>query len=408
MGSSKRILIYNSGPLYPVAGMNQVRVINQIKALSKEHQVYFYFLSGRGSSSEHTVRELMNYCFSIREITTFTRSVFYKIIRHLFLGLLFEHIAYPEEWFSLSNRIVSKKIARLINKDQFDIIISHYWQASRFFIYLENRVIRAVDTHYLVEENIELFKGGHYAHLKNTKLGKLLEKEHNLQKKVFYESDLLIVNSANQKKILDSDYSQIEALCIPNGQELECFLNGSSQDSRHESNFLFYGALSNQFNEKALKRLIEAVFPLIKRRLPGANLTIMGSNPPAWLIDKTSGDKSIRITGYIKDVRTVFCSCSACIIPLESGSGFRGRVVELLAGGVPVIGTDNALKSIQIEHGVNGYISDSDEEIAKYSVLMATDAEEREKIVRNGKEFVKDNYSIEATFGKLSEYLYSI
>ena len=73
-----------------------------------------------------------------------------------------------------------------------------------------------------------------------------------------------------------------------------------------------------------------------------------------------------------------------------------------------MIGTDNALKSIQIEHGVNGYISDSDEEIAKYSVLMATDAEEREKIVRNGKEFVKDNYSIEATFGKLSEYLYSI
>ena len=135
---------------------------------------------------------------------------------------------------------------------------------------------------------------------------------------------------------------------------------------------------------------------------------IMGSNPPGWLIKRAECNSYLKITGYIEDPCSIFYRCCACILPLESGSGFRGRVVELMAGGVPVIGTSNALKSINIEHGMNGFIADSDEDIVKYSVLMANDHELRQKIVRNGRDLVKTHFSLESTFGRLSEYFLNI
>jgi glycosyltransferase involved in cell wall biosynthesis len=130
----------------------------------------------------------------------------------------------------------------------------------------------------------------------------------------------------------------------------------------------------------------------------------MGSSPPEWLKELAEKDSAIEITGFVEDVRPVFARCFACVIPLESGSGFRGRTVELLASGVPVIGTTNALQSVQIEHGVNGFIADTDEEIIHWVVQLIEDKELRKRISNAGRTFAGNNYTLEATFGLLSNY----
>ena len=52
------------------------------------------------------------------------------------------------------------------------------------------------------------------------------------------------------------------------------------------------------------------------------------------------------------------------ILPMSIAGGFRTRVVEVMAMGVPVIGTHNALDCLEMENGIHGFITDNDSEMA--------------------------------------------
>ena len=403
MSERKNILVFNAGPLFPVGGMHQVRVYNQIISLSKDHDVDFMFLYTKEDAKILTQKNLLPYCNKIIPVITFSQSIYFRVCKKLFLNWFFGKINYPVDYFSYSNIFTSKKIARNISRLSYDIVISHYWQASGFLRYLPKEVLRCIDTHYLVEENLDLYHKGMYEHIDNGSFGKLLEREQSIQNSCFKSTDLLIVNSHVQKEILEENSIQ-NVLYIPNGQDIEPYLGFQRNGEHNDKNLLFYGALSNQFNLKALRRVVETILPGVKNVDPDVKLIVMGSSPPGWLKELAEQDSSIEITGFVEDVRPVFKRCFACVIPLESGSGFRGRTVELLASGVPVIGTTNALQSVRVEHGVNGFIADTDEEIIHYVVQLIENKELRKSISDAGRTFAVNNYTLEATFGMLSNY----
>jgi glycosyltransferase involved in cell wall biosynthesis len=87
---------------------------------------------------------------------------------------------------------------------------------------------------------------------------------------------------------------------------------------------------------------------------------------------------------------------------LELAAGFRGRVIDLMAMGIPVIGTQNALDCIEMENGVNGYISDNDDEMAAMAIALLEDPDRRNRISRECQNFATKKYSLEVTYGKLA------
>jgi len=401
---NKKILIYCGGGIFPIEGMHQVRILNQIKSLSKNHTVDCMFLYTKNNHKIESINGLSSFCRNIIPYRTFSQSFAFRLIKRLFLNKIYEYIAFPLDFFTLSNTITAKSIARDIKKGDYDIIIAHYWQASGFLKYLPHNILKCIDTHYLVEENLDLYYKGMYRHIDNGRLEKLLKKELVLQNACFENADLLIVNSHAQKDILGKKGSY-HPICIPNGQALEAYLEYHNNHDEKDNNLLFYGALSNQFNLKALDRILKNIWPKIQKVYPDTKFIIMGSSPPTWLQTLATDNPSIIVTGFVEDVRSIFKKCSVCLLPLESGSGFRGRTVELLASGVPVVGTTNALQSVQISHEINGVIADTDEGLIQWTLKLLEDKVLYQRLSLAGKVFAKDNYSLEATFGKLSKYL---
>lgn len=400
-----RILIFAGGPVYPIGGMHQVRIINQIRAIAAEHTVDFCFLYTKPENASATLSGLMDCCNEVIPVKTFTQSLFFRLLGKLVIKHIFSRLALPYDHFTLSNSITARLLAKRINQKNYDVVISHYWQASGFIKYLKSNTLRCIDTHYVVEENIDLYKSGQYAHIDDGKLHKLLLKELNLQKRYFEYSDLLIVNSEKQEIILDNNGYENEIACIPNGQDLSNYLRIPINQNLEVFNLLFYGSLSNQFNQKAVSRLLDNIFTIISTENRNIKLIIMGADPPNWLYEKTAGDNNITITGFVEDIGDIFNKCFCCIIPLESGSGFRGRTVELMAAGVPVIGTNNALQSIGITSGLNGIIEESNEELARWVLKLANEPELRLGIAKGGRELAIEKYSLEATHGRLSSLL---
>ncbi len=404
----KRVLVFAGGPILPVKGMHQSRILNQIISLAVDHQVDFCFLYSKKSQKKENETELIKYCGNVIPIKTITQTFLYKVISKLILQPIFHFFAIPHDHFTLSNLITSIIIAQKINRKRYDLIISHYWQASGFLRFLNKNILKAIDTHYLVEENIDLYFKGHYSHIDNRSLKKLLKRELKLQKKYFNIANLLIVNSEAQLKILKNEGYAKPVIYIPNGQKLDKYLNLPILSELEELYLLFYGSLQNQFNQKALIRLLDNIFPTIQKNNPKIKLIILGADPPSWLYKKTANNPNILITGFVSDIGKIFKKCFACILPIDSASGFRGRTVELLASGVPVIGTENALQSVQITHGVNGIIAETDEEFINWVLKMASDKHIRKAIAEEGRKHAVKNFSLESTHYKLSQYLNNI
>jgi polysaccharide biosynthesis protein PslH len=400
----RKILVVFPGVLFPVSGMSQVRTTQQIISLSKLFIVDLLIISRGDKEVENHRRELGSSCRNV----FFVLHPKYRqgIIRRVLFGIK-HRIAYylfgnPVDHQHLSERKITESISETVKKGNYDLVISHYWHACSFFKKIPGTIFKAIDTHYIVEENIEIHEKGLYDHARSYLLGRELQYSRKKQNECFNLADLLIFNSGKQYEIIKKIFPQKLLNVTPNGQDLQQYLEYPL--SKPEKSLVFYGALSNQFNVKAIKLLLEVIIPALKEKIPDLRVMFVGNNPPEWLKNKNNGNDFI-VTGFVEDIRPYLSTAYLCVIPLTTASGFRGRTIELMALGVPVIGTHNALDCIEFENGQEGFITDDVNEMIEFCLSLYNNPGERSRISENARQFVTENYSIDATFGKLTSYL---
>ena len=403
----KNILIINPVSLFPTRIMSQVRTLNKIKRLSKDHMVDVITFCHTEEQKRISSEQFKNICRNFYPVEPINPKK--KYIKKKYYGLKYSLLYYlfgtPKEYSYYGNNKVTKRILDIIALNDYDIIQIDYWYQGKILERADSEIFKSIDTHYLVKENKEL-------HLKNkydvkNKFFKTREfqKSEKLEKRFFDAADLIVPNSTKGKDILDLYYQKKKAIVVQNGQDIGFYENYKTVPE--QGTILFYGNMGARQNIKAFFRLWNNIFPIIKKQVPEARLIVVGSNPPEEIKKLHNGD-SLFISGFVKDVRQLLGKSKVMIIPLEIGSGFRGRVVEVMAMGIPVIGTHNALDSIEMDNGIHGFISDSDENIAEKSVMLLSDNKLWQKMREDCIKFVSNKYSLDATFGKLSAFFSTI
>ena len=395
------------GALYPIEGMSQVRMRCQLERLSIDHKIIFSDMHSQKRTHNITAREVSQFNIIYKPI--YLPGYNYgNIIRKLYyiIKLLRYHLfTVTREECRVKTFGVRKQIFSIVEQNNPDAVMIHYWYLGYVFKYLKPSILKLIDTHYVVEEEIDLIDSYDIKYynkiIKKNKLNYSLLR----QKEYFKLCDLVIVNSKAQETIIHSWNKNIPVIVTVNGQNLDIFLK-----YRNHSNspaICFYGSLSNQFNQKALKRLLEHIFPIIKNIIPETKLYIIGINPPMDIINKFKNN-SIIVTGYVTDIKPHLSKCKVMVLPLETGAGFRGRVAEAMALGIPVVGTSNALQSIGLENGKQGYIEEDNNKIAEKVCLILKNNELFKEMSENCRKFAAANFSLESTFGKLSKIIQSL
>lgn len=400
--TNKRILVVNAGPVYPVRAMNQMRTHNMIRTLSKDFKVDLL--------TPYTDEETLEQSLKAMSMTGGkyipVKSSKYKgdLVRKR-INQLSEYLNYY--FFGIDKEVTAnkrnnKRFLSIILQGGYKIVISNYWEASLYFKNLGNDVYNILDPHYAVGENLSVLNKFRDQRVKYFFEKRRLNNNIRLESEVIRASDLLLpLAKRNLAEFLKISPDK-PMLLIPDGADLDYYFSFPSNPEPYT--ILFYGAMGSSQNKGAFWRLYKNIFPELKKEFPGLKLLVVGSNPPDDIKLLHNGE-DVTVTGFVEDVRPWLSKAWLSIIPLELGSGFRGRVIELMAMGIPVAGTHNALESIGFENGRQGFISDSDEDLISFSRLLLKDHNYRNERSKNALEFVKANYSLEATFGKLNEYL---
>jgi glycosyltransferase involved in cell wall biosynthesis len=103
----------------------------------------------------------------------------------------------------------------------------------------------------------------------------------------------------------------------------------------------------------------------------------------------------IIMTGYIKDVSSIYSIMDLCLHTSIEPEPFGLVIIEAMANGVPVIASDRGAPKEIITDGVNGYIVNpgSSRMIADVAIRLLDDDELRIKIGESGRQHVLQHYN---------------
>jgi glycosyltransferase involved in cell wall biosynthesis len=111
---------------------------------------------------------------------------------------------------------------------------------------------------------------------------------------------------------------------------------------------LFIGGFKHAPNLDGLLWFVNESWSSIRRRLPDATLTVIGSHAPPE-VGALNGTRGINIMGYVPDTLPFLDEAAISIAPLRYGSGMKGKVIEALACGVPVVTTSVGIQGVRAD-----------------------------------------------------------
>lgn len=399
--NKKRIVIVNPVALFPKVMASQDRVVTMARALSKDHMVDIISLVRSSKSVELNEKELKNVCHKYYPVFAKNTTFLKRKIQGLLYGLSYLFLAYSKRYFYWGGKTTSRLIAGIIRDNQYDIVQVEHWYQGRIFDYIGSKVVKVLAAHDLLYEKKIL----EYTHKFGEKIPLLRRKElkkyEALEKGFIHQADVVMSISNQDRLKLEKISPSNRHITIPIGQDIAFFKEYPVQPDHRT--ILFYGSLSSEQNILACERLYSLIYPKIKKIISDVKLLIVGAQPPER-IKKMADGKNIEVTGFVDDIRKSLSCGWLAIIPLELAGGFRGRVIDLMAMGIPVIGTHNALDCIEMENGIHGYISDSDDEMAAYAISLFEYPAKRNQVSKDCQKFATEKYSLEATYGKLAKY----
>jgi glycosyltransferase involved in cell wall biosynthesis len=162
--------------------------------------------------------------------------------------------------------------------------------------------------------------------------------------------------------------------------------------------FVILGTLHYPPNIIAVQDFLTEAMPRIAREMPSARVVIVGKGAPDSLrVLAARWKPHIELVGFVPKLDTLFEKAAALIVPIRIGSGFKLKVLEALAHGLPLITTGKGVESIPIEPGVHGLVSD---DIAEFPEFMRTlrDPETNAQVSAHCRELFEQHYAQEAAY----------
>lgn len=107
--------------------------------------------------------------------------------------------------------------------------------------------------------------------------------------------------------------------------------------------YVFFGDWTRKENFEGVVWFFENVAPCIKQDV---FFKIIGRKFPEEKVNKNNSNIHIEILGFVDDPYKLISEAKALITPLFHGAGIKVKVIESLACGTPVIGTDIAFEGL--------------------------------------------------------------
>jgi glycosyltransferase involved in cell wall biosynthesis len=201
--------------------------------------------------------------------------------------------------------------------------------------------------------------------------------------------DCVIVHSAVEAEMLRGLVPGIAVQVIPWTVPLRAINKITVQNP----GIAFIGGYRHPPNIDAAKWAAESIMPVLRGKVPGIELLLVGSHMPTEV--SALAAKDIVPLGYVPSLDSVFERIMLTIAPLRYGAGLKGKVIESMAAGIPCIMTTVAAEGIELPAELQLLIADEPEVLSERIATLCRDGAEYRRVVEACKAHVAAHYSPE-------------
>src|ERR1700752_294681 len=408
MQNTPRLLVLSHVLPFPQSSGQQQRVFYTLKALRNFFHITFASSVAKGDA--HQVRDqLLDHCDDVALLPSVYQSSRISKTWHqaaggfstLRSGLKFSNYVIGQLEFSPA------RVSSLLASKTFDCVLFEYWHAAD-----SARIFRERGTPCLLDMHDILWQ----AHARQLDEGKAPEwwkrRALNQYKKNEEESwekfdGVIAINHEELKYVERRLPDSTSVFYAPMGTDLMRwpYFWRPSQTPK----VAYYGGLSSRHNQDDALKCAHQIMPRIWEKFPKAELWLIGSNPPERL-KVLSSDPRIKVTGYVDEVGKRLGQMSVVVCPWTGRYGFRSRLIEVLATGVPLVASNDAVWGMGLTHGEGIMLGSTEQELIEHALRIIQEPAFAKDLSSAGRQWVEDNFSFENTYGKfgieLSQWLH--
>ncbi len=220
-----------------------------------------------------------------------------------------------------------------------------------------------------------------YLSIQNARLKKL-------ELQILKEADGIVTITDYDKKIFEQLGIKTKAVVSPTGIVLDRY---AINRSITKTNSVFHLASMDWMpNTEAVDWFLEKVWAKYLNKENNLQFTLAGRFMPDSYLKQSEGN--LKVIGSIDDNIQFYNEHEIMMVPLQSGSGMRIKIIEGMAMGKVIVSTSIGAEGIPVTHNQNIIIADTPEDFAKAIKNLSTNQELKTEIGNNARKFIEDNF----------------
>jgi sugar transferase (PEP-CTERM/EpsH1 system associated) len=166
---------------------------------------------------------------------------------------------------------------------------------------------------------------------------------------------------------------------------------------------VFTGAMDYSANVDAVCWFVDAVWPRIRKAVPEARFTIVGTRPARHVL-ALADRGGVEVTGAVPDVRPYLAHASLAVAPMRIARGLQNKVLEALAMACPVVLSPQAWTGLEPGADAACDVANTPEAFADAAIRrLAGPADDTTR--RAARRYVLQHYAWPARFEELERLL---
>lgn len=157
----------------------------------------------------------------------------------------------------------------------------------------------------------------------------------------------------------------------------------------------FIGGFNHPPNKEGMLWFLDEVYGQLQER--GIKLTVAGSKMPPELFEYQNKYPLLTLKPDVsnEELELLYAGTRIAIVPLRSGAGVKGKVIEAMAKGVPVVGTDIAFEGMPKDEAYLYRGANTPADMYNEIMSVYSSGDRWRDLSAFGMKYVKENFSRE-------------
>jgi glycosyltransferase involved in cell wall biosynthesis len=223
---------------------------------------------------------------------------------------------------------------------------------------------------------------------------------------LYRSADLVLTLTAEEKLDLLRYEPDLRIGVVPYGVDVDHFR--PKRGTGEGPSLVFTGYYRQEDNRDAVGWFARSVWPVLRDRWPALTWYVVGSGPTREIAELGRRDPRIVVTGEVEDVAPYLARARVYVCPMRLGTGFRGKILQAMAAGVPVVATTLAAEGIPAQTGESMLLADTAHTQIEAINLLLGEPSLRRRIASKARELAVSRFAWSRCVDLLEQELHQV